>query len=299
VVANVNAGDNKPLCIAAAIARYPRTGKGLAMLTTIALAALTLAPAQGGSLKLTNSRFTIGELGPQRPNAKYLPGDIVFVGFDITGLTIDEEGFGRYKMSLEVTDKNGKSIYKPGTRSLEEPYPLRGNTIPARAFVSLGLDHEPGIFTCKITVEDPKTKATDTLTTQYEVLKRDFGVVMPYTSHDLEGRLSAPATGLVGQTTYAHFYIASFQRDPKTRQPRVHVQFEVLDDKGQPVGKPAEYIQDEKSFPPLDENEARFRVVFKVFMSRPGKFAVRVTATDKITDKKSTYNLPVTVLPGN
>jgi hypothetical protein len=269
------------------------------MLTTIALAALTLAPAQGGTLKLTNTRFTIGELGPQRPNAKFLPGDLVFIGFDIAGLTIDEEGWGRYKMALEVTDKSGKSIYKPGTRSLEEPYPLRGNTIPARAYVSLGLDHEPGVFTCKITVEDPKTKATDTLTAEYEVLKRDFGVVMVYTSHDLEGRLSAPATGLVGQTTYAQFHVASFQRDPKTRQPNVHVKFQVLDDKGQPLGKPSEYIQDDKSFPPLGENEARFRVVFKVFMSRPGKFTVRVTATDKITNKDASHDLPVVVLPGN
>jgi hypothetical protein len=270
------------------------------MFMTLALAALTLSPAQGGELKLTNIRLTVGELGPPRPTAKFLPGDILFVGFEINGLTIAEDGMGKYKMSVEVTDAGGKSVLKPPGRELEEPFPLRGNTIPARVYLNIGLDHEPGMFTCKITVEDPKTKSQDTLTTKFEVLKRDFGLVAVYTSHDIEGRLSAPTTGLVGQTAYVQMQVASFQRDPKTKQPRVHFEFQILDDKGTPVlGKPGQYIQDEKSFPPLDENDARFRVLFKLFMSRPGKFTVRVTATDKLTDKKSVYDLPVTVLPGN
>ncbi|HVL13504.1 MAG TPA: hypothetical protein VM529_13135 [Gemmata sp.] len=270
------------------------------MLTTLALAALTLAPAQGGELKIANVRLTVGELGPPRASARFLPGDILFVGFDITGLSIEDNGIGRYRMSVEVTDSAGKSVLKPPGRELEEPYPLRGNMIPARVYLNIGLDHEPGVFTCKITVEDPKTKAKDTLTTKFEVLKRDFGIVAVYASHDIEGRLSAPTTGMVGQTTYIQLQVASFQRDPKTKQPRVHFEFQVLDEKGTPIlGKPGQYIQDEKSFPPVDENDARFRVLYKVFMSRPGKFTVRVTATDKITEKKSVYELPLTVLPGN
>ena len=40
-----------------------------------------------------------------------------------------------------------------------------------------------------------------------------------YTSHDQRGELSAPTTGQVGQTVYIQFSIASFERDPKTKQP--------------------------------------------------------------------------------
>jgi hypothetical protein len=299
VVAGVNGRDNKPLCIAEP---QPDThsGKGLAMFTTVALAALVLAPAQGGTLKLTNVRLTIGELGPKRPTAKFIPGDIVYVGFDVAGLTIDDEGIGRYKMGLEVLDKAGKSIFNPGAREVVEPYPLRGNSIPVRAFLNIGLDQEPGTFTCKITVEDLQTKAKDTLTAEYEVLKREFGIVAVSTFHDFPCRLPAPATGLIGQTTYIQMHVASFQRDPKTRQPKVHVEFQVLDEKGAPIlGKPTQYDQDEKSFPPLDENEARFRLLYPLFLSRPGKFTFRVTATDKLANKEAVYNLPITVLPGN
>jgi hypothetical protein len=270
------------------------------MFTTVALAALACTPGQTGTLKLTNVRLTVGELGPKRADAKFLPGDIVYIGFNITGLTIEKNGVGRYKMSLIVTDKSGKAVFDGGSRELEELYPLRGDSIPVRAFINIGLDRDPGVLTCKITVEDPKTKAKDTLAIDYEVLKREFGIVAVSTYHDYACRLPAPATGFVGQTAYIQMHVASFQRDRKTRQPKVEVEFQIYDEKGGAVlGTPQQHVQDEKSFPPLGENEARYRLLFPLFMSRPGTFTVRATATDKLTDKKSVYELPITILPGN
>jgi hypothetical protein len=270
------------------------------MFMTIALAALTVSPAQGGELKLTNVRLTIGELGPARPSAKFLPGDLVFVGYDINGLSIEPNGDATYKMAMEVFDGTGKSIFKQAASERKESFPLRGNLIPARAFVTLGLDFEPGNYTCKITVEDPKTKASDTLTAKFEVLKRDFGIVAVYTSHDLGGRLSAPATGLVGQTTFIQFSVTGFQRDPKFKQPNVHFTFQVLDDKGNAIlGKPQQHFQDDKALDRIDENFGAFGMRFMLFMSRPGKFTVQLTAEDKLANKKSVYELPVTVLAGN
>jgi hypothetical protein len=270
------------------------------MLTTFALAALALSPAQGGELKLTNVRLTIGELGPPRASAQFLPGDLVFVGFDINGLPIGDNGEATYRMSLEVFNAAGKSIYKQDASDRAELFPLRGNVIPARAFVNIGLDQDPGNCTCKIVVEDPKTKASDTLSVKFEVLKRDFGIIQVYTSHDLEGRLSAPATGVVGQTTFIQFSVAGFQRDPKTKQPNIHFTFEMLDDKGAPLlKKPQQHFQDDKALEKINENLSAFGMRYMLFMSRPGKFTFRATAEDKIANKKAVYELPVTVLAGN
>ena len=50
----------------------------------------------------------------------------------------------------------------------------------------------------------------------------------------------------------------------------------------------------------MDEKDGAFAMRFPLFMSRPGKFTVQITATDKVANKKSaTYELPVTVLPAN
>jgi hypothetical protein len=271
------------------------------MLYSLALAAaLTNAPAQGGELKLTNVRMTAGELGPARSSAKLLPGDILFVGYDITGLSIEPNGQVKYKMSMEVIDSGGKAIFKQDPRELDDYIPLRGNSIPARAFVTIGLDQDPGNYTCKVTVEDGKSKAKDTLAMKFEVLKREYGIVAVYATYDLEGKISAPTTGSVGQTIFINFSVASFERDMKTKQPNVHFEFQVLDDRRQPtMAKPGEHDQNEKSVPLVDAKEGAFQMRFPLFMSRPGKFTAKITATDKVTNKSATYELPVTILPAN
>lgn len=257
-------------------------------------------PAQSGQLKLTNVRMTIGELGPTRPNAKLLPGDILFIGYDIAGLPIEPDGVVKYKMAMEVVDAAGKSIFKQEPRELNDYIPLRGNSIPARAFVTIGLDQDPGNYICKVTVEDPKTKGKDTLEVKFEVLKRDYGVVAVFTTYDMEGRISAPTTGLVGQTIFINFSVANFQRDTKTKQPNVDFEFQILDDKGTPtLAKPGLHTQDDKSVTKVDEKDGAFAMRFPLFMSRPGKFTAKVTATDKVAKKSAAYELPVTILPAN
>lgn len=255
---------------------------------------------QGGEVKLANVRMTIGELGGPRASSKLLPGDVLFIGYDITGLPIDADGTAKYTMAMEVKDASGKAIFKQDPRDLIDFVPLRGNVIPARAFITVGLDQDAGNYTCNITVTDPKTKAKDSLSVKFEVLKRDFGIVAVYTSHDEAGVSPAPTTGVTGQTVFVRFSIASFQRDPKTKQPNVELEFQVADEKGNPtLGKPRTYIQDDKAVNQLKEQDGAFAMQFPVFMNRPGKFTVKITATDKVANKKATYDLPLTVLQGN
>ena len=273
------------------------------MWTTLALSAALLTPAQQpgqpgqkGTLELTNVRMTVGELGPPRKDAKLLPGDILFIAFDIAGLTIDADGMAKYAMAMEVTDGAGKAIFKQDPRDLADFVPLGGNRLPARAFITIGLDQDAGAYSCKITVTDPTTKASNSLSVKFEVLKRDFGIVAVFTSYDERGALSAPTSGIVGQTIFIQLSVASFERNPKTKQPNIEFLFEVLDEKGQAtLAKPRKETQDKG----LDEKSGAFGMRFPLFMSRTGKFTFRVTATDKISNKKSTYELPITIAPAN
>jgi len=271
------------------------------MLYSLALAAaLSVAPSQGGELKLTNVRMTVGELGPTRTSAKLLPGDILFIGYDITGLSIEPDGDVKYRMAMEVVDSAGKSIFKQDPKELTEKIQLRGNSIPGRAYVIIGLDQNAGNYTCKVTVEDGKTKSKDTLTMKFEVGKKEFGIVGVMATYDLRGEISAPTTGLVGQTIFIQCNIASFQRDPKTKQPNVVLEFQLLDEKGTPtLAKPIVHNQDDKSVQKVEEKEGMFGMRYPVFMSRPGKFTAKLTATDKAGNKTAAYELPITILPAN
>lgn len=266
------------------------------MWSTLVLATLTAAPAQPAALQLTNVRLTLGELGPTRPTSKLLPGDVLYIGYDIEGLTIAPDGTAKYTIEMAVADAAGKTIFKQEPREFTELVPLRGNKMPARAFVTVGLDMAAGMYTCKVTVTDPKTKAANSLSVPFEVLKREFGIVAVMTTYDIRCEIPAPTSGTVGQTVFVWMSIASFERDPKTKQPNVEIEFTILDEKGMPtLGQPIKRTQDAG----IEADKGAFPVFFPLYMNRPGKFTLRVTATDKVANKKATYELPITVLPSN
>lgn len=266
------------------------------MFSTLMLAAALVAGQDVAGLQLSNIRMTIGELGPTRKSDKLLPGDLLYIGYDIDGLTIEADGTAKYTMAMEVTDSAAKLIFKQDASELVDFVPLRGNKLPARAFITIGLDQPPGAYSCKLTVTDSKTKSTNSLTVKFEVLKPEFGIVAVSASYDERAAISAPTTGVMGQTIFIQFGIATFQRDAKTKQPNVEVLYEVLDEKGTPtLGKPTKYIQDSG----VDEKLGSFGMRFPLFMSRPGKFTVRLSATDKVSGKKATFEVPVTVLAAN
>src|ERR1700730_368686 len=105
------------------------------MLQTRALvAALSLAPAQDGPLTITNDRITFcGEFGPTRPNNKFLPGDTVWLAFDVENLKMEAAGVVKYSMNMDVFDTAGKSIFKSPQPPPKQDMvlPLGGGKMPS------------------------------------------------------------------------------------------------------------------------------------------------------------------------
>jgi hypothetical protein len=249
---------------------------------------------QATDLKLSNVRFTIGEMGPPRKEVRFLPGDIVYLSYDIVGLTIDTDGTARYRMAMEISDNTGKVYFKENPRDLTDFVPLRGQVIPARAFVTVGLDQPPGQYVCKVTVTDNITKATASFNARFEVVKPDFGIVAVHPTLDPQRQIPAPTTAFVGQTLFINFSVVGFQRDSQKRQPNVVNEYQFLDETGRPLlVKPISQIVDRG----LDENVPIYTLQFPLFLNRPGKFTARITVTDKLTDKVVRFELPITVVP--
>lgn len=272
------------------------------------IAALALSPGQSGGLKLSNIRNTYGELGGTRPEGKFLPGDVFFVGFDIENIAINDEGQVQYEMSMEVLDKNSKPIFKQEPAKKTDFVPLGGSKLPARAYITVGLDQEPGTYTLKLTVKDLGKNAakdnTQSFSKTFEVAKKDFGIVAVYTSVDERGAHPAPTTGIVGQSIYVQFGVVAFERalpkaDPKAPatktvpQPDLTFEMQTLDSYGKPTtAKPVVY----KLATEVREQDQGFTMRYLLPMTRSGKFTVRLKATDNLTKKESTFDLPVTVV---
>lgn len=264
----------------------------------IAAALLAFSPAQApaGKLEINNVRNTYGVLGPTRANSKLLPGDILFVSYDIDGITITDEGRVHYSMVMEVVDKNGKATLKQDPFEKIELVPLGGSKVAARAFVTLGVDHPAGEFTMKVTVTDKgaKEKPSQTLERKFEVLPPDFGLVAVYASLDERGQTAAPTSGVVGQAVFINYTAVGFKRDEK-KLPNLRFEMIPLDEAAKPLmSKPLFHDGND-----LDEKLPNYTVRFLLPMTRPGKFTIRLSCTDKITNKTASVDLPVTIVAGD
>jgi hypothetical protein len=261
---------------------------------------MTLMSATPGqttpAIALTNVRANYGELGSPRSDVKMLPGDILFLGFDIEGIKVDNDGKVLYTMEMEVVDSKGKAIFKQQPVEKNDFLPLGGNKLPARAFVSVGLNQAPGMYTCKVTVIDRASKATANLEKQFEVLKADFGLVTVYTSCDDRGTLPAPQTGIVGQSVWVHFATVGFGRGTTNKQPNIDVEMVVLDKDGKPtVPNPTKYSINKD----VPEDHEGIPLRFLLPMNRAGDYTVELKATDGVTKKTSKVTLPFKVIaPG-
>jgi len=270
------------------------------MLTTLTLIAAMSVPGQGTGLTLTNPRITYGELGSPRPDTKLLPGDIFFLSFDIDGIKVSETGRVKYGMAMEVTDSAGKSIFKQMPVERDDFLPLGGTRLPARAFVSVGVDQPPGTYTCKVTVTDMSVKeavVTKSLEQKFDVLPRGFGIVQVYTASDLEGKIPAPLVGVAGQAMFVHFAVIDFVRDA-AKQPNITIEMVVYDkDRAPTLAKPTLKNIPDEADGKVDEKAVGVPMRFLVPMNREGGFLIELKATDNVSKKTSKVYLPLRVFP--
>lgn len=266
------------------------------MISTVVLAAaMSLAPAQAGELKLSNPRATYGVLGALRSDHKILPGDVYFLTFDIENLTTDAEGKILYSMGMELVNPMGQTEYKKDP--LERPplyNVLGGSRIPAFAHAQTGTETTPGIYTLKVIVIDRTTKKTASLERKFEVLKKSFGLVELSTSYDKDGVFSAPFGGMTGQSLFVNFWIVGFERGGKDMQPNITFEMSVLDESGKPT-LPKPITGDINKDVPNDWQ--RLPMNFILPLNRAGKFKVQLKATDVAGKKKpAELILPITVV---
>lgn len=261
------------------------------MLTTVGyLAAVTLALSQAGSLTLSEPRLTHGVLGPTRSDNKLLPGDSLFVSFDIDGIGTDADGKVLYSTVLEVTDGK-KTYFKSPARDQVVINALGGNRVPAFARVDIGLDQPPGDYVLKVTVTDRSRGESKTLQQAFTVLPKGFGLVGLNVTSDADGQVPAGLTGS-GETVYLNAAAVGFAR-ATNGQPNLSFELRILDEDGKPtLAKPLVGVVNKD----VPASSPSVPLQFVLSLNRPGKFKVELHAHDQVANKTFTLSFPVTIL---
>jgi hypothetical protein len=257
----------------------------------VLLAALSLPAAETGDLRLTNVCPTHCVLGPARAADKVLPGDSYVLSFDIEGIAIDDAGKARYSVGVDVSDADGKPLFKQEPKEQDAQTSLGGDRLAAYAQLNVGLEARPGTYHLKVTVTDLATHKSATLTHSADVLPKSFGMVRLTTSSDPDGRYPASGSG-TGDWLYVHVGVVGFERNGSAKQPDVTVALNILDENGKPTTAKPVTIKVDKDVP---EAVAALPVRLLLSLNRPGKFTVELTATDRLSNKTATLSFPLAV----
>jgi hypothetical protein len=248
---------------------------------------LGLLPNLASAVEIKNVRPCYGPFGATRYEAKCLPGDVLFMVFDIDGLVLDKAGKASYTTTLELLDDKGTVLFKNPTKNEVIPA-LGGMRMPGDLHVIMGPKQAPGAYSIRLTVNDHNGDAgkDKKFTYKFDVLKETFGFV----------GVSAPAVGFPGQRYATGFGLVNLKLDAKD-QPSAELTIRVLDERSKPVGDSVKL-----TFPrDLPENtnlkEANFIPwTHPIFLNRPGRYTVEVIATDKNAKATATMSYPVTVI---
>src|SRR5262249_20690927 len=162
-----------------------------------------------------NVRPAYGPLGATRLNTKCVPGDSLFITYDIEGLKIGKNLRANYMTTLELIDSTGKTAFKKDTPN-DVALQLGGTRMPGDLFVILPPSQKPGKHKIRLTVKDNLANETKSFEYPFDVIAPEFAFV----------GVSAPAVGFPGQSYVATFAIVNMALDAKS-QPKVAVTMNV------------------------------------------------------------------------
>jgi hypothetical protein len=262
------------------------------MWTAVALTTvMTLAPAQ--TLELKNVRTTYGLMGETRKNDKFLPGDVLFVAFDIAGLEVKPNGGVQYSIGRELTMKGKKKPeFKEELRDYDAELNLGGTTLPASVYYPITPDAVSGEYTLKVTVKDRQTKKEKVLEKTFEVLSTKLGLVQVFLTSSRGDPV--PPVAVPGQRIYVHYTLVGFKLSKEKQQPHVTFEMIVQDDAGKPTVKKA-YKGDikmaQKDTPGMMEFLPR-----QLDLNKPGKYKIVLKATDNLSKETVEQTMNLTVL---
>ena len=249
---------------------------------------LALVPVPARALEFTNVRPSYGPLGATRTDAdnlKCLPGDILFISYEIDGLKLDPKANKAvYVTLLEVFDNNAKTIFKKETPNEVIPQ-LGGTRIPGDLHVIMGRNQNPG----KYHVASPSRTASRMTPSRSSAPSSSCNRASAWWA-------SPPAVAFPGQPYMANFAVVDFGLDAM-KNPKAKIEMKILDESGKlaspamtntlPADLPENVDLKKENFLPAN---------FPIFPNRPGRFTIEIIANDLVSQKTASVRYPLTVI---
>lgn len=256
------------------------------------LATALAASSASAKLELRDVQASHGQLGPERKSDGYVLGDEVYYRFTIAGVKPDADGRLAAEIHLRVADAKGKEVLKTAV-PVQAVMALGGNSLPGNARVNLNDPITPGEYELTVEVKDLNAKESASFKRKFTCKPEEFAAVRVRFSQDPDGKLPAPVGGLVGQTLFVRAPAVGFDRS----HGEIDVQFDlqVLDKQGKPVTPRPIRAAVHNEDPAVVKQATVLNFKGEMTLNRPGEFVLRLTLTDKLAKKTTTFEAPMRV----
>jgi hypothetical protein len=257
-------------------------------MSVAAAAVLAALAVPAHALEIKNTRAVYGPFGPDRTDNRFLPGDFLFVTFDIADIQVDPKtNMAKYQIVMEMVDSKGSLVFSRN-KTEDVALSLGGGQLPGFADILIGTDQPAGKYTLKVTVKDIVGKSVKVVNYGFEVEPEGFGFV----------RVALPAAAFTGQSHILNFAVIGMSRDTK-KMPNVTIHMHVLDDSGKTVYEQSSMIP--KDLPEEEQGKIAASpftppLTYGMFLNRPGRFIIELEGTDNLSKKSAKVRFPLTVV---
>jgi len=266
--------------------------KSLVALASVAWLILSWSSSAQAKIQIENIQASYGPFGPERKSLDLYPFDILFLRFTVTGLKTDAAGKVDTAVTLKWADAKGNPLDETSFPSSGILH-LGGNSFLAFVHLRMPGQVPVGKNTVTVAVADNLSKESASFERQMTGHKSKLQVVDLEFFHDADGKLPSSTNCPPGEPLHFRLRVIGFDRSKE----KIHIQMAVqtLDSDGKEnLPKPLVFDFREQDAKAVQRTNFVF-FTSGIGLNRIGKFTLRITITDRLTDQSTKMEVPVTV----
>ncbi|MCE9534532.1 MAG: hypothetical protein K8T89_25930 [Planctomycetes bacterium] len=256
------------------------------------IALLGTAPVWG-KLEITKMEGAQGPLGPVRETLDFYPLDEILFRYQVAGAKTDADGKTDVEVEMKLTSPTGKKVFDT-KNTAKRLLSLGANTYPAFVIMNVPENAPPGEYTLSLNLTDRIGKETATIERKLTCKPISFQIVAIRFWRDPDGKIPAPAGGMVGESVHFKLRVIGFDKSKKKVQTTLSIT--VLDDKGKPVHEKPQIIKAELNNPDDAVKATQVNYNGLLYLNRAGNFTLVLAVDDVLGDKKVKFETPLKVL---
>ncbi|MEK7867331.1 MAG: hypothetical protein AAB434_11670 [Planctomycetota bacterium] len=252
------------------------------------LAVLLVSGVAAGEITLENMRMVVSDYGPQKKDARYVPGEKVYLLFDAVGAE-EKDGQVAFILRFEALTPKGETLGKYDGEEQKAADVFGRGSIRCSVYVGLPPDAPAGTYSVNISVEDRVAKKKAETKVEFEVVATELTTINAKLTVDQAGENGHGPFVADGESLYLRFTVAGLKTEGG--KAKLTVNLVILDGAGKELRTVPYFVDAE-----VEVADGLVHVPMGIHFTGRGKYTVRGVVKDLLAGTETTCDYPVHIL---